>query len=333
MPFAIRCALLAGFATAALAAPPAYDARLSGVEYAFPVATWAFESQGQPLEMAYMHLPAEPGKPTVTLLHGKNFTGHHWAETARWLHEQGWGVLMPDQIGFGKSSKPADYQFSFAALAANTRALQQELGLEPGPLVGHSMGGMLAVRFALQYPEAVERLVLVNPIGLEDYLQWVQYKDVSFFEDLERGKTPEAIVAYQRTNYYDGAWNERYEVLTEFLAGQLRGPDADRLAKVNARTYDMIFTQPVIHELGNLQVPTTLIAGTRDRTGPGRGWMRPGVERELGRYDRLGREAQQRLPSLELVELDGLGHVPQVEDFARFADAFGRALGSPEAGR
>src|SRR3546814_3199786 len=67
------------------------------------------------------------------------------------------------------SSKPRRYQFSFGQLADNTHALLQSLRIERAVVVGHSMGGMLAARYALQYPLATGHLVLVNPIGLEDW--------------------------------------------------------------------------------------------------------------------------------------------------------------------
>jgi pimeloyl-ACP methyl ester carboxylesterase len=133
-------------------------------------------------------------------------------------------------------------------------------------------------------------------------------------------------VKYQRENYYAGEWNERYEALTHFMIGQLQGPDKAQVAWVNALTYDMIFTQPVVTEFRDLSVPVTLITGTRDRTGPGRNWMKPGVEHELGRYDRLGKAAAALIPGLVLYELPGLGHMPHIEDFAVFQGALDKAL-------
>ncbi|MDP5361838.1 MAG: alpha/beta fold hydrolase, partial [Paracoccaceae bacterium] len=83
------------------------------------------------LEMAFMDLqPEGEAKGTVVLLHGKNFSGAYWEETAKALSAVGYRVLMPDQIGFGKSSKPEHYQFSFAQLATNTNALLRNLGIE-----------------------------------------------------------------------------------------------------------------------------------------------------------------------------------------------------------
>ncbi|QDU55945.1 alpha/beta fold hydrolase [Aeoliella mucimassa] len=304
-----------------------FDENLKGYPYPFEVKNYAFHSQGRDLQMAYMYLPAkDPAKGVVTLLHGKNFNGAYWQQTAEYLQSLGYGVLMPDQIGFGKSTKATSYQYSFAVLAQNTKQLMQSLGIEKSIVVGHSMGGMLASRFALLYPEATTQLILVNPIGLENYLQYVQYKDVQFFFENELGSTPEKIVEYQKKNYYDGAWNGRYAALTLPLVGWVQGDDWNKLAYVSALTYDMIFTQPVVEEFKDFQVPTTLIIGTRDRTGPGRNWMKPGVEFELGRYDLIGERIQQRNPNIKVVELDGLGHLPHIEDFTRFKMAFTGAL-------
>ncbi len=303
-----------------------YDAQLSAYNYGFEVGYFAIDSQRQSLQMAYIYLEAKPGKPVVTLLHGKNFNADYWTTTARYLQEKGYGVLIPDQIGFGKSSKPANYQYSFAALAHHTRGLMASLDIKKSIVIGHSMGGMLASRFALMYPQLTQQLILVNPIGLENYLQYVEYRDTDFFYKLEMAKTAEKIKRYQQNNYYDGNWSKEYEALTHFMIGQIQGPDKELIAWVNAQTYDMVFTQPVITEFKNLSVPVSLIIGTRDRTGPGRHWKKPGVDYELGRYDRLGKEAAGFIADVELYELSDLGHLPQIEDFERFKNVLGKAL-------
>lgn len=303
-----------------------YNATLSEVQYPFPVQHFALQSQGQSLDMAYMYLPASAKKEVVVLLHGKNFNGAYWQTTAKYLHDQGYGVLIPDQVGFGKSSKPVDFQYSFAALAKHTKSLMHALGVERGIMLGHSMGGMLASRFALMFPETTFRLVLVNPIGLENYLTYSDYKDVDFFYQQELKKNAESIQAYQQRNYYAGKWNQDYAQLTYFLIGQAQGPDKERIAKVNALTYDMIFTQPVINEFENLIVPVRLILGTRDRTGPGRNWQKMGNTYELGRYDLLGERVLQKIDGGKLYNLAGVGHLPQIEDFARFKVALEQAL-------
>jgi len=303
-----------------------YDAQLSAYDYDFEVSYFPIDSQRQALQMAYIYLEGKPGNPVVTLMHGKNFNAHYWTPTALFLQEKGYGVLIPEQIGFGKSSKPVNYQYSFSVLAHHTRGLMASLDIEKSIVIGHSMGGMLASRFALMYPQLTQQLILVNPIGLENYLRYVEYRDTDFFYKKELAKTAQGIKRYQQKNYYDGNWNERYEALTHFMIGQIQGPDKELIAWVNAQTYDMIFTQPVITEFKDLTVPVSLIIGTRDRTGPGRHWKKPGVEYELGRYDRLGKTAAGLIADVELFELTDLGHLPQIEDFERFKKVLGEAL-------
>ena len=150
--------------------PPTYGAELEGFTYPFPVQRFSFMSQRQSVQMAYMELPAEqPNGRVVVLMHGKNFCGATWEGTMRFLSAQGYRVIATDQIGFCKSSKPASYQYSFQQLAHNTRLLLEHLGVRRAILMGHSTGGMLATRYALLFPDQVEQLVMVNPIGLEDW--------------------------------------------------------------------------------------------------------------------------------------------------------------------
>src|SRR5688500_15307791 len=99
------------FALLAFAAIPrvcaADDLRLESFAYPFPVQTFRFASQQESLEMAYVDLkPERAAAGVVVLLHGKNFSGAYWQETAEALQAAGFRVLMPDQVGFGKSTKP-----------------------------------------------------------------------------------------------------------------------------------------------------------------------------------------------------------------------------------
>ena len=304
-----------------------YDKNLTGYKYPFKVKNYKFQSQGKNLEIAYMHLMSNhSSKKVVTLLHGKNFNGAYWEETAKTLHDKGYEVIIPDQIGFGKSSKPTDYQYSFEALANNTKNLLVSLNIKSTYVVGHSMGGMLASRFGLLYPDLTEKVTLVNPIGLENYLKYVEYKDINFFYKNELKLKPENIINYQRKYYYDGEWNKRYEALTLPLVGWINSQDHQILAKVSALAYNMIFTGPVIEEFKNFLVPVSIIIGTRDRTGPGRGWKRKNVDYELGRYDRLGKQVKKRNPRINIINLDNIGHLPHIEDFKTFFNALENTL-------
>lgn len=303
-------------------AVPVLGINLEGVAYPYPVHRFAFESQNRSLEMAYMDVrPEDPNGQTVMLLHGKNFNGDYWGRTAGDLAAAGFRVVIPDQIGFGKSTKPPAYQFSFHQLARNTARLLDSIGVERTAVVGHSMGGMLATRFALMYPERTERLALVNPIGLEDWKRkGVPYRGIAAWYERELARDYEGIKAYQRESYYDGAWEEAYERPVKLLAGMTKSPDWPRMAQVQARTYDMIYTQPVVYEFDRLDMPTLLIIGTRDRTALGKDLVSAEVRQSLGRYGQLARETAEAIPNATLVTLEDTGHLPHFEAYDRYID-------------
>ena len=296
-------------------AATAVDPDASNYAYPYPVKVFEFESQLQHLRLAYLDVPpaGQPNGRSVLLLHGKNFSAAAWASSIAFLTERGFRVIAPDQIGFGKSSKPAAYQFSFAGLAANTRALLASLGIERSAVVGHSMGGMLAVRYALAYPEHTERLVLVNPIGLEDYAALSPYRSLDDWYQDELKQTPDKIREYQKNAYYAGQWSDAYEALAKLQMNMTQHPDYARVAWCSARLYDMIFTQPVVHDLPRLAVPTGLIIGTRDKTALGKNFAKPEVAATMGDYTQLGKRARDAIPGAKLIEFEGVGHIPQVE--------------------
>ena len=324
---------LAGLAGAlwvcvAVAAAPVYGPELEGFEYPFAVERHAFVSQGRELSMAFMDVtPRQPNGRTVVLLHGKNFCGATWEDTIRGLSADGFRVIVPDQIGFCRSTKPAQYQFTFHQLAANTHALLAARGVTRATVIGHSMGGMLAARYALMYPEAVERLVMVSPLGLEDWkAEGVPYATVDQNFANERRTTAESLRAYQLRYYYNGQWRPEYDRWIGMTAGLYAGPGGERVAWNQALTTDMIFTQPVVHEFGLLRVPTVLMIGGLDRTAPGAARASPEVAARLGRYPDLGRRAAAAIPGARLIEFPDLGHSPQVEAPARFHEALRDAL-------
>jgi pimeloyl-ACP methyl ester carboxylesterase len=217
------CAALLMFA----ALPARADGMLTDFTYPYPVKSFAFTSQGQPLTMVYMDV-APTGAPngrTAVLFHGKNFCAATWESQVAPLAAAGYRVIAVDQIGFCKSTKPAAYQMSFQGLAANTRALLAHAGVTGKViLIAHSMGGMIATRFALSFPSDVEALVLVNPIGLEDWsAKGVPSRTVDELLETERKTDATKIKAYQQKTYYDGRWRPEFDRWVEMLASIYKG--------------------------------------------------------------------------------------------------------------
>lgn len=292
---------------------------LENIGYPYPVNFLDVAIEGNTYQMAYMDVkPEKPNGKTVVLLHGKNFCGAYWGQTAKTLAELGYRIIIPDQIGFGKSSKPEHLQYSFQMLANNTRLILDELGIMKATIVGHSMGGMLATRFALMFPEATEKLVLENPIGLEDWQQKVPYKPIDWWYENEMAATYESIKDYQLTNYYGGNWKPEYDQWLDIQAGWTKNQNYKIIAWNSALTYDMIFTQPVCYEFYQLQVSTLLIIGQRDRTALGKNLVSPDIASTMGDYPELGKKTASLIPGSTLVELDNVGHLPHIEDFNKF---------------
>lgn len=308
---------------------PDLGPKLERFAYPFPVERLRIDVAGTPAEMAYMDVaPARPNGQAVVLLHGKNFCGATWKSAARALAGAGYRVLIPDQIGFCKSDKPREAQFSFAMLADNTARLMAARGIERAHVVGHSMGGMLAMRFAMLFPARVDRLVLVNPLGLVDrQAQGVPYAGVGTLLAEERQASFESIKRYQLANYYHGQWRPEYDRWVAMLAGMSRGAGREDVALAAAKTSEMILAQPVAHELGRIAAPTTLLIGTLDGTAFGKARASASIRASIRPIPAVAPAAARRIRGARLVTLDGLGHSPQVEAPARFEAALLEALG------
>ncbi len=290
---------------------------LEGYDYPYPVSYLPLVMEGQDLKMAYMDvLPRGGGNAkTVLLLHGKNFPGAYWKDTIAYLTGNGYRVIVPDQIGFGKSSKP-NIHYSFHALASNTRKLLDSLNVREVTVVGHSMGGMLAARFALLYPETATGLVLENPIGLEDYRRFVPWVSVDEQYQNELKATAESIRSYHKT--YFVSFRPEYGEYAELAARQRLSGEYPRLAMSSALTYLMIYEQPVSHEFAHIKAKTLLIIGQSDRTVVGKARVKKELLPTVGQYPELGRTTARLISGAKLLELDKVGHIPHMEMKDRF---------------
>ncbi|MGI4982942.1 MAG: alpha/beta fold hydrolase [Janthinobacterium lividum] len=298
-----------------------------GLSYPYPVHFLALRNEGQDVRMAYMDVPPAPvngGEPgaggrTIVLLHGKNFGGAYWENVIRHLAARGYRVIVPDQIGFGKSSKP-ELAYSFDLLARNTIALLDALQIAHADVLGHSTGGMLAMRITLDYPARVDRLLLEDPIGLEDYrrLETPQTTETLYRAQLDM--TPDAYRLYVKG--YFAHWSERFEApLVAPYLGAMQSGEYPRLAKTSALTSQMIFQQPLVDELPDIAVPTLLIVGEKDRTAPGKAYARPDMKDRLGNFPMLGRAAARAIPHCRLVVIPDVGHIAHWEAPSAFFSA------------
>jgi pimeloyl-ACP methyl ester carboxylesterase len=287
---------------------------LEGFPYPHPVHFMPVSLEGEDLLLAYMDVPpvrASRGR-TIVLLHGRNFPSSYWEPTIKALAEAGFRVVAPDQIGFGKSSKPG-FAYSFDAMAHVTLALLDSLKVDRVDLVGHSMGGMLAVRIARAYGSRIDHLVLYSPIGLEDYRLYVPPVTDEELAERERALTADGYRKQLMTNYALSLPSTAIEPFVQ-LREQIRDSgEYPRWLKSFIASYQMIYTQPVAHEIPLIDRPTLFIMGGNDHNAPGRPFASPELRDKMGQNAALAQSLAARMSNAKVVVFDGVGHLGHLE--------------------
>jgi len=277
------------------------------VPYPYPSSYLPLTVYGQDVRMAFMDVPpiGRANGHTVVLLHGNNFAGFYFGGPIDVLRKEGFRVIVPDQIGYGRSSKPI-IPYTFTDMARNTRAILQSLKIERVMVVGHSMGGMLAARFATQYPDMVERLVLYNPIGLTDgrFNRPAESVDDSYKRTL--GATFQSVrgALMRYVSHNPAAWTPEFETYARIRYSWTLGAEWPRLAMVQTLVGQMIGQDPVIDDWAHIKAPTLVFGGAEDSLA---GTAAVFQERMKFIADTIPNG------KARLLLLPGLGHVPHME--------------------
>jgi pimeloyl-ACP methyl ester carboxylesterase len=243
---------------------------LEDVPYPYPVQYLSFTTYGQDVRMAYMDVPpaGTPNGRTVVLFHGMNFAGFYFEGPIDVLRKEGFRVIVPDQIGFGRSSKPI-IPYNFQDMALNTRRVLDHLKIAKASIVGHSMGGMLAARFATQHPDITERVVIYNPIGLTDIRYDRPWTSVDDAYKRTLTQTYQTIFAgIARYFSHDAkAWKPEYEKYVRLRYSWTLSGDWPRYAMVQALLGQMPYLDPVVYDWGHIKAPTLALGGREDGQG------------------------------------------------------------------
>jgi pimeloyl-ACP methyl ester carboxylesterase len=256
--------------------------------------------------------------------------------------------VVPDQLGFGASSRP-NIHYSFHQMAENTQRLLSYLNVREVEVIGHSMGGMLAVRFTLMYPTMVQKLVLEDPIGLEDYRTILPYVPLENMVNINLHTSYDTLLERHKTFYV--TWKPEYEAYAQEEARVLDTGDFPQAALCWAITFEMIYQQPVVYELPEIQVPTLLVIGEQDRPvvgaaialvkrpsnmpGMDMGGMMPQDDKilrtagqmpdeytkQFGQYQALAQKAHEAIKNSTLVVIPNTAHIPHIETPEKFYQA------------
>jgi pimeloyl-ACP methyl ester carboxylesterase len=275
--------------------------------YPYPSSYLPLTLYGQDVRISYMDV-APSGTPnghTVVLLHGNNFAGFYFGGPIDALRKEGFRVVVPDQIGYGRSSKPI-IPYNFHDMARNTRQILQHLNIPRVMVVGHSMGGMLAARFATQYPDMVERLVLYNPIGLTDprFERPWDSTDEGYKRTL--ASTYPAIRAslMRYVAHNPAAWTPQFESYARIRYSWTLSADWPRLAMVQTLIGQVQYLDPVVDDWAHIKAPTLVFGGAEDSL-PGSSAL----------FKERMKFIADTIPNgnARLHLIPGLGHVPHME--------------------
>jgi pimeloyl-ACP methyl ester carboxylesterase len=275
--------------------------------YPYPSKYLDISVYSQDVRISYMDTPAQgtPNGKTVLLLHGNNFGGFYFKAIIDGLTKEGFRVITPDQIGYGRSSKPIA-PFNFNSQARNTYLILQHEKVAQVSVIGHSMGGMLAARFATQYPKAVERVVIYNPIGLTDgrFARPMTPIDEAYKQNLKTDYQSTRAGLSRYVAHDPKAWNQEFETYTRIRYSWTLSADWPRLAMVQALIGQMLYADPVVYDWPHIQVPTLAFGGAEDMLlGPAKNFQ--------DRMAFLAKSIPNGNGRLHLIP--GLGHVPHLE--------------------
>jgi len=140
-----------------------------------------------------IHYLDEGSGPAVVFLHGSgsgacgysNFKGNYPE-----FVKAGYRAILPDLLGFGYSDKPDDIEYPLDLFVQCVRQTLDAIGVARCTLVGNSLGGAIALKFALDYPQAVEKLVLMAPGGLEDQPEYFKMPGMAHVRDVFMSPVP-----------------------------------------------------------------------------------------------------------------------------------------------
>jgi pimeloyl-ACP methyl ester carboxylesterase len=254
--------------------------------------------------------------PAVVLIHGMVNSSRHWQDVALLLADR-FTVIAPDLIGHGDSATPRG-DYSLGAHAAAIRDLLTAIGVERASVVGHSLGGGIAMQYFWQFPQRVERLALVSSGGLgrevSPLLRAAALPGASGALRIA-SQPPVLDVLEAAGERFDARGSQRGIYLRAIVRAlqPLQVPDARAAFLQTLRSVIDIRGQRVsardrLYLLGD--VPTLIVWGERDRTIP--------LEH--------GRAAHEAIPHSHFETLPKAAHFPHLEDPEGLATALGRFL-------
>jgi pimeloyl-ACP methyl ester carboxylesterase len=258
--------------------------------------------------------------PPILLIHGVTGSSETWDDVIPFLSDR-YTVIAPDLLGHGRSAKPRG-DYSLGAYASGIRDLLRAIGHDSATVVGHSLGGGVAMQVAYQFPELCQRLVLVSSGGLG--------REVSIFLRAATLPGSEWVLPLLASNGVLSAGGSVGNLLRSI--GLRAGPDLQELWKGFSSLGDAEARQAFIYTLRGIVDPGGQRVSARDRL-----YLAETVPTLLvwGERDPIipvvhGYSAHEDIPESRLEIIEGAGHFPYRDDPRRFAGLLGDFIETTE---
>jgi pimeloyl-ACP methyl ester carboxylesterase len=238
-------------------------------------------------------------RPALILLHGLGASLESWWYNVDALGEH-FRVIAPDIVYFGKSAKP-QREPDQLAFVEFTMGLMDTMGIERAVLVGNSMGGAIAAKAAMMYPERVPALVLVNAAGFgQEVAWWLRLRSV--IDARPQGKPPAWLIRIGLKQIFDDPDRVSGDVIEKLVAMD-QDPEAQAAYRrvltlgVDWRGLKPEMLREIRDAAHQISVPTLIVWGKQDRVVP----------------VRHAKVAHSKIPNARLHLFDNCGHTPQLE--------------------
>ena len=214
----------------------------------------------------HFHEAGGGDRGVVLFVHGSGPGASGWSNfkgNYPFLAEHGYRTIVPDTMGYGYSTKPEEGAFSLDDVAAQYKALLDTLGVDRATVVGNSQGGAIAIAMALNYPDLVEKLVLMAPGGLEARETYMEMEGIKamirvLYKEGISKETMRKVFRLQlhdETKITDEVIEERYQVaMTQHK---------DNIARIRVANQE--------ERLSEIQCPMLCFWGANDKFCPSSG--------------------------------------------------------------
>lgn len=242
------------------------------------------------LTMSLYESTRQKNKPALILLHGYSADKDVWPRFARHLSDD-FHILIPDMAGHGDTGFNAQWNYSAPQQAKRILALMDALNIEKAHLIGNSMGGFISAHFAKSYPERTLSATLIDPAG-------VRSPEPSDMEKmLTAGRNPFEIHNRKEFDEFYAMTMERPPWLPGFVLAAISEKYQARRPELLQIFNDFHSKNMLDTHLNEIQVPVLLLWGKLDRL----------IHFSSSTVWQAG------IPNIQIVTLDGIGHMPMLE--------------------